>query len=137
MDNPHPKEAPGRGIAVLVYGLYLGGIMTLVTLPIGALLAAWGRRHAAGWVDTHLRFQLWTFAGLLVSAAVFAALWRALDWFAMPSLSAWAMGYIYFTFALVWLVGRCAVGVHRLTNNLPIDDPAGVLFGGVRPTLQG
>lgn len=137
MDDTHPKEAPGRGIAVLVYGLYLGGIMTLVTIPIGALLATLGRRRAVAWVDTHLRFQLWTFLGILVSAAVFAALWRGLDWLAMPALSAWAMGYLYFTAALVWLVGRCAVGVHRLTRHAPIDDPESVLFGGVRPTLHG
>ena len=140
MANPHPqhpKEASGRGIAVLVYGLYLGGIMTLVTLPVGALLAAFGRRGAAGWVDTHLRFQLWTFAGLVASAAVFLGLWRSLDWFALPPVSAWAMGYLYFTVALVWLVGRCAVGVHRLMNNLPVDDPLSVFFGGVRPTLHG
>lgn len=137
MSQTHPKDAPGRGIAVLVYGLYLGGIMTLVTLPLGALLAVFGRQRAAAWVDTHLRFQLWTFAGLLVSAAVFATLWRGLEWFDLPSLSAWAMGYLYFTCALVWLVGRCAVGIHRLMEQRPVDDPASVLFGGVQPTLQG
>lgn len=137
MSTAHPKDAPGRAIAVIVYGLYLGGIMTLVTLPLGALLAMVGRRGAAAWVDTHLRFQLWTFAGLLTSAVTCTVLWRSLDWLALPSVSAWAMGYFYFTFALAWLVGRCAVGVHRLMNQRPVDTPASVFFGGVRPTLQG
>jgi len=131
------EDAPGRGFAVLVYGLYLGGIMTLVTIPLGALLALTGRRRAVAWVDTHLRFQLRTFAGLLASALVFAALWRALGGFSSAAPSAWAFGYLYFTAALVWLVGRCAVGIHRLTSQRPVDDPASVLFGGVRPTLRG
>lgn len=131
------KESPGRGTAVLVYGLYLGGVMTLVTLPLGAILAWYGRSRASDWVHTHLRFQLWTFTGLLLSAAVFFLAWRALGWLGLPALSAWAMGYLYFTLALAWLIGRCGVGIHRLMSNRPIERPSSPLLGGVRPGLGG
>lgn len=126
------KESPGRSLALIAYGLFLGGVMTLVTLPLGAFLAWLGRDKAASWVQTHLRFQLWTFIGLLLSAVVFFLAWRLLGWLALPALSAWAMGYVYFTLALAWLVGRCAVGLYRLTSNRAIEDPASPFLGGVR-----
>jgi len=131
------KATPGRGRAVIVYGLYLGGIMTLVTLPLGALLAWVGRSSAAPWVQTHLRFQLWTFTGLVLSAAVFFLAWRALGWLGLPPLSAWGMGYLYFTLALAWLVGRCGVGIYRLTTNRPIERPVSPFLGGARFSLEG
>jgi len=136
MTELRSKESPGRGLAVIVYGLYLGGVMTLVTLPVGALLARLGRGKAAAWVQTHLRFQLWTFAGLVFSAVVFFLAWRLLGWLGLPSLSAWSMGYVYFTLALAWLVGRCAVGIYRLTSNRPIERPASLFLGGVRLSLD-
>jgi uncharacterized membrane protein len=132
MELASSKESPGRGLAIIAYGLYLGGVMTLVTLPLGALLAWLGRDRAAAWVQTHLRFQLWTFFGLVLSAAVFFLAWRLLAWLALPALSAWAMGYVYFTLALAWLVGRCAVGIHRLTNDRAIENPTSPFLGGAR-----
>lgn len=130
------KDSKGRGTAVVVYGLYLGGVMTLVTLPLGALLAWFGLARAEDWVKTHLRFQLWTFAGLITSASVFVFFWQLLGWMNVPALSAWAMGYLYFTTALFWLVGRCAVGVYRLMGNRPVTRATSLFFGGVRPTLD-
>lgn len=130
------KASPGHGLAVIVYGLYLGGVMTLVTLPLGALLAWLGRGKAAAWVQTHLRFQLWTFMGLVFSAAVFLLAWRLLDWLGSPALSAWAMGYLYFTVALAWLVSRCGVGIYRLMCNRPIERPESPFLGGARLSLE-
>jgi uncharacterized membrane protein len=136
MNEPRSKDSPGRGVAVIVYGLYLGAIMTLVTLPLGALLAALGLRSSAGWVATHLRFQLWTFLGLTVSGIAALLLWQLLGQMAAPPMSAWAFGYLYFTLAIGWMIGRCGVGIHRLTANRPIERPDSLLFGGVSPALS-
>ncbi|MAC33837.1 MAG: hypothetical protein CME38_09590 [Haliea sp.] len=136
MNEPRSKDSPGRGVAVIVYGLYLGAIMTLVTLPLGALLAALGLRRSAGWVATHLRFQLWTFLGLTVSGIAALLLWQLLGQMAAPPMSAWAFGYLYFTLAIGWMIGRCGVGIHRLTANRPIERPDSLLFGGVSPALS-
>lgn len=133
MAEPRSKESPGRGSAVIVYGLYLGAIMTVITLPLGALLAWWRLRGSADWVATHLRFQLWTFAGLALSGIAALLLWQALGQMAAPPLSAWAFGYLYFTLAVSWMIGRCGVGIHRLTANRPIARPGSLLFGGVSP----
>jgi hypothetical protein len=58
--------------------------------------------------------------------------WRLLGWLALPALSAWSMGYMYFTLALAWLVGRCAIGIYQLTSNRAIEHPASPFLGGVR-----
>jgi uncharacterized membrane protein len=47
----------------------------------------------------------------------------------LPPIYAWGMGYLFFTVALVWWVGRCAVGVNRLVNNRAIAAPNSWLFG--------
>jgi uncharacterized membrane protein len=137
MNELRGKASPGRGAAVLVYGLYLGGVMTLVTIPLGALLAAWRLPRATPWVRSHLAFQLWTFLGLLLSALVFFGAWRLLGWLELPALSAWATGYLYATLALAWFIGRCAVGINRLTGNRPMERPSSPFLGGVRPSLGG
>ena len=136
MKELRSKDSPGRGSAVIVYGLYLGAIMTVVTLPLGALLAWWRLGRSADWVGTHLRFQLWTFLGLAASGVAALLLWQLLGQMAAPPMSAWAFGYLYFTLAVGWMIGRCGVGIHRLTANRPIERPQSLLFGGVRPALS-
>lgn len=136
MPELRSKQSPGRGTAIIVYGLYLGGIMTIVTLPLGALVAWLGMGRAADWVASHLRFQLWTFALLIASGLLALLVWRGLGLLDLPPQAAWKLGYLYFTLALAWLIGRCGVGIHRLTANRPIDRPGSLLFGGARPTLR-
>lgn len=137
MHELRSKDSPGRGTAVIVYGLYLGAIMTVVTLPLGALLAWLRLGRSADWVATHLRFQLWTFAGMLVSSIMALLVWQLLGQLEAPPLSAWAFGYLYFTIAIAWMIGRCGVGIHRLTANRPIEQPRSLLFGGIRPVFSG
>lgn len=137
MQELRSKASPGRGTAIIVYALYLAGVMTLVTLPVGALVAWLGLRRSAPWVQSHLRFQLWTFAGLFASGLAFLTGWHLLGLLGLPALSAWAMGYLYFTLALAWLIGRCGVGIYRLTSNRRVERPSSLLLGGVRPTFDG
>jgi uncharacterized membrane protein len=123
------KSAPGRGRAIIVYGLYLGAIMLPLTLPLGALLAWLGYAGSAGWVRSHLRYQLWTFWLLLALLLVVAAIWWLQGLIATAPMAAWVFGYIAATLLLAWFVGRCAVGIHRLTGNRPVDRPRSLLFG--------
>ncbi len=65
----YDKSTPGRGYVVVIYGLYIGSIMAVVTAPLGALIAFLRLGRGAAWLDTHLRFQLRTFwLGLLAGA---------------------------------------------------------------------
>lgn len=123
------KSAPGRGYAVVVYGLYLGSIMAVVTAPVGALIAHWRQGRGAAWVDTHLRFQIRTFWLGIAAAMVAVLIWKMFGHLDFSPIYAWAFGYLFFTIGIAWMMGRCGVGIHRLTANRPIDAPGSWLFG--------
>lgn len=125
----HDKSTPGRGYVVVIYGLYIGSIMAVVTAPLGALIAHFRWRKSASWLDTHLQFQLRTFWLGTVAAIVALLLWQSAGRLGMSSIYAWIFGYLFFTFGIIWMMGRCAVGIHRLTSNRGIDAPKSWLFG--------
>lgn len=123
-------QSSGRKAAILVYALYLGSIMAVVTAPIGVAIAHFKRRHSADWVHSHMTFQIRTFWLGLMGAAVGLGLWQLLGNAEAPSWQAWSFGYVIFTAYMIWMVGRCAVGIQRLLNNQPVINPRSLGFGG-------
>ena len=128
-DQAHDKSTPGRGYVVVIYGLYIGSIMAVVTAPLGALIAHLRKGRGAAWLDTHLQFQIRTFWLGLVAAAAALLLWQAAGQLGISSVYAWTFGYLFFTAGIIWMMARCAVGVHRLTSNQAIAAPKSLLFG--------
>jgi uncharacterized membrane protein len=128
-DETRGKDTPGRGYVIVIYGLYIGSIMALVTAPLGALIAHLRLGHGAAWLDTHLLFQIRTFWLGMVAAALAVLAWQAAGRLGLTPIYAWSFGYLSATFGIGWMMGRCAVGVHRLTSNRPIDAPGSWLFG--------
>lgn len=128
-ENNHGKNTPGRGYVVVIYGLYIGSIMAVVTAPLGALIAHLRLGRSEAWLDTHLRFQIRTFWLGLLAAAIALLIWHLSGLAELSPLYAWSFGYLFFTLGIGWTMARCAVGVHRLTSNLPIDAPDSWLFG--------
>lgn len=123
------KNTPGRGYIVVIYGLYIGSIMALVTAPLGALIAHFRLGRGAAWLDTHLQFHIRTFVLGVLAAVVALLLWRAAGLLGLSSVYAWAFGYLFFTLGIIWMMARCAVGIHRLTSNRAIDAPESWFFG--------
>lgn len=123
------KNTPGRGYVVVIYGLYIGSIMAVVTAPIGALIAHLRLGRSAAWLDSHLLFQLRTFWLGVLAIIVGLALWQISGALDLAPLYAWSFGYLFFTIAIAWMMGRCGVGVHRLMSNRPINAPKSWLFG--------
>ncbi|MCE8034974.1 MAG: hypothetical protein LPK20_05395 [Halomonas sp.] len=135
--QPDALDTRGRGLAAIVYVLYLGSVMAVITAPIGVLIAHWRRRHAADWVASHLQFQIRTFwLGALGGAAALGA-WNLLGLIGAPAWASWVLGYGFFTACLAWTMGRCGVGIHRLLHDRAIDAPRSLLFGGARVSLEG
>jgi len=132
--NPD-KSARGRGAAIIIYMLFLGSVLAVVTAPIGVLIAHVKHRGAEPWVQSHLQFQIRTFWLGVLGGAAFIAAWQLLGLVGIPPMAPWAMGYLYFTACMIWMVGRCAVGIARLTSNRPVDNPRSLAFGGARVTL--
>ena len=126
----------GKGLAATVYVLFLGSVMTVITAPIGVLIAHLFRRRSDDWVGSHLQFQIRTFwLGALAGAAVLAA-WNLLGLIGAPAWVSWTLGYGFFTVCLGWTIGRCGVGINRLMNNRAIAAPRSLLFGGAAVTLD-
>ncbi len=123
------KRTPGRGYVVVVYGLYIASIMAVVTAPIGAVIAYLQLGKRAAWLNTHLVFQLRTFLLGVVAILVALACWRTFGWLDLAPVYAWSFGYLFFTVAIAWMMGRCGVGIHRLMANRSIDAPKSWLFG--------
>lgn len=114
---------------MVIYGLYIGSIMAGVTAPLGVIIAHLRLGRGAAWLDTHLRFLIRTFWLGVLAAMVALLLWQAAGRIGISPLYAWSFGYLFFTVAIIWLMARCAVGIHRLTSNLAIDAPKSWLFG--------
>lgn len=129
------KTARGRGAAIVVYILFLGSVLAVVTAPVGVLIAHLKRRRAEPWVQSHLQFQIRTFWLGMLGGGLFVATWQLLGLMGVPPLASWALGYTYFTACLIWMVGRCGVGISRLTSNQPVANPRSLTFGGARVTL--
>lgn len=136
---PHaeaPLDTRGRGLAAIIYLLYLGSIMAVVTAPIGVLIAHLRRHRTASWVESHLLFQIRTFWLGALGGAVALAVWNLLGLIGAPSWSSWVLGYGFFTACLVWTIGRCGVGINCLMHDSAINDPRSLLFGGARVSLE-
>ena len=131
-----PLDTRGRGLAAIIYILFLGSIMAVVTAPIGVLIAHLRRQYTADWVESHLQFQIRPFwLGALAGVAALA-FWNLLGLVSAPSWASWVLGYAFFTVCLIWTIGRCGVGINRLLHDQPIGDPRSLLFGGAKVSLE-
>ncbi|UYG07649.1 DUF4870 family protein [Halomonas sp. M4R1S46] len=134
--DPLVKER-GRGTVLIVYGLFLGSVLAVITAPIGVAIAHWMRHRTSAWLESHRRFQVRTFWLGVLGGALGLAGWQLLGLAGLPAATSWAFGYLFFTACLAWMVGRCGVGLHRLLANRPIANPESLAFGGVAVTLAG
>jgi len=71
------KKSRGRGTAIVVYMLFLGSVLAVVTAPIGVLIAHMKRNDAEEWVDSHLQFQIRTFWVGLLGGVLFTGIWHS------------------------------------------------------------
>lgn len=121
----HARARLCRGDLRTVYWQYYSG----GDRPTGRPLAHLRLGRGAAWLDTHLRFQIRTFWLGILAAAVALLLWQFAALMGLSPVYAWSFGYFFFTLEIVWMIARCAVGIHRLTANRAIDAPKSWLFG--------
>jgi|GEM_PF-3682164 len=116
VSEPSVAVAPGFHLAMVLYGLYLGAVMAVVTAPIAVLIAHAVQRRPRypDWIRDHLRFLTRTFWYSVLGTLAGLGLWWLFGAFGLPALTSWTFGYLAFTATLVWTVGRCGFGIHRL-----------------------
>ncbi|MGQ7248574.1 DUF4870 family protein [Halomonas sp. V046] len=114
--TPPAAVAPGFHLAMVLYGLYLGAVMAVVTAPIAVLIAhaVQRRQRYPDWIRDHLRFLTRTFWYSVLGTLAGLGLWWLFGAIGLPALTSWTFGYLAFTATLVWTVGRCGFGIHRL-----------------------
>ena len=109
--------APGGANALLIYALYLAGLLVGITAVVGVVMAYIARDRAEGWVVSHYEFQIRTFWLTLLYTAIGVVLSFVL--IGIPVLMA----------TLVWFIIRNVKGLIRASQDEPIPDPKSWLIG--------
>ena len=123
-------DANARMLTLIVYGLYLGGLLTggLTTLA-GVIIAYIARGTAPEWAKSHYTFQIWTFwIGLAACLALGA-------WFVMSALLAIILigipllflGGVLAVGLAIWFVVRCAMGLNYASQTQAYPRPTALL----------
>lgn len=98
------EQAGDTGMALVIYILYLVGLVFGITFLVGVIMAYVNRGDAPDWLESHYTFQIRTFwIGLLLT--VIGTL-----------LALVVIGYLVLLFAVIWLIIRCAKGISLLNR---------------------
>jgi uncharacterized membrane protein len=109
--------APGGANALIIYVLYLAGLLVGITAVVVVVMAYIARDRAEGWVVSHYEFQIRTFWLTLLYTVIGVVLSFVL--IGIPVLMA----------TLVWFIIRNVKGLIRASQDEPIPDPKSWLIG--------
>lgn len=102
---------PGPTNAMVIYILYLAGLVVGISGLVGIVLAYVNRGKAGGYVETHYTWLIRTFWIGLLYALVSAVLMLL------------AIGFLLMFAVAVWFIVRCIIGLQALGRNEPIKNP--------------
>jgi uncharacterized membrane protein len=111
---PRPTDRwlePGQTNALVVYILYLAGLVIGISGLIGLVIAYINRGKAGGFVETHYTWQIRTFWIGLLYALISGV------------LIIFAIGFVLLFAVAVWFIVRCIIGIQTLQRGEPIKDP--------------
>jgi uncharacterized membrane protein len=116
-----------RAMPAVVYVLYLLGLFHGLTLIIGLIMAYVLRSSSGPLNGSHYTYLIRTFwmslvAGLIGGAIMLVSIPFTFILIGFPFM--WAGGVIVFL-AWVWAIIRCVVGLVRLAESRPIEQPYG------------
>jgi uncharacterized membrane protein len=126
---PAPPSAPmgeDKTMPMVVYGLYLAGIVTAgLTTIIGFIIALASRATATPMLETHYRFQVRT--GLAVVAGSALGLVMAIVsvplMFILIGFLVLKLAFVVWALTGLYLIVRAVVGLMRLSNGEPYPNP--------------
>jgi len=102
---------PGQTNALVVYILYLVGLVIGISGLVGLVIAYVNRGKASGFVETHYTWQIRTFWIGLLYAAISIVLMLL------------AVGFVLAFAVAVWFIVRCIMGIQALQRGEPIKNP--------------
>lgn len=120
--RPAPRQTdrwlePGPTNALVIYVLYLAGLVIGVTGLVGIVLAYINRGKAGGFVESHYTFLIRTFWIGLLYALISVVLMMV------------AIGIVLMLAVAVWFIARCILGLQALQRGEPVKDPESWFLG--------
>lgn len=116
--GPQPRQTdrwlePGPTNAMVIYVLYLAGLVIGFSGIAGLVIAYINRGKAGGFVETHYTWLIRTFwIGLLFAFVSFLLMFLLI-------------GFLLIFATAVWFIARCVIGLQALQRNEPIRNPEG------------
>lgn len=107
---------PSDKVVMIIYLLYLAGLVIPITHVIGVVMAYLYRNEAPSWLQSHFAYQIRTFWIALASVLVGALLLKV------------KIGALLLLLLLVWLIIRCIKGLKLLDQQSAHPNPQGWLF---------
>ncbi|MBN9274978.1 MAG: hypothetical protein J0J15_32975 [Mesorhizobium sp.] len=108
---------PGATNALVIYILYLAGLVIGVSGIVGIVLAYVNRGKAGGFVESHYTFLIMTFWIGLLYALISVVLMMLV------------VGFLLMFVVAVWFIARCVLGLQALQRGEPVKNPQSWLLG--------
>ena len=110
------QSVPSKKSAMIIYILYLAGIVFPLTSIIGVIMAYIYISDEQSWLKSHYHFQIRTFwiSVMLMVAGVLT--------------SSIFIGFVILLFWLIWMIVRCVKGLRALQRGAEHPNPTGWLF---------
>ena len=108
---------PGQTNALVIYILYLAGLVIGITGIVGIVLAYINRGKAGGFVESHYTFLIRTFWIGLLYALISVVLMMLV------------IGFLLMFAVAVWFIARCILGIQALQRGEPVRNPQSWLLG--------
>ena len=116
MNDQNLVAPKGSGMAMLVYILYMVGIVFALISLIGVIIAYINKSDAPHWLKSHYQFQIRTFwIGILFGLVGLL-------------LTVIYIGWLLIFLSVIWLVIRCVKGFKYLDSNSAVPNPKTWLF---------
>lgn len=108
---------PGSNNALVIYILYLAGLVIGVTGIVGIVLAYINRGKAGGFVESHYTFLIRTFWIGLLYALISVVLMFVI------------IGFLLMFAVAVWFIARCILGLQALQRGEAVKNPESWFLG--------
>jgi len=108
---------PGPTNALVIYILYLAGLVIGVTGIVGIVLAYINRGKAGGFVESHYTFLIRTFWIGLLYALISVVLMFVI------------IGFLLMFAVAVWFIARCILGLQALQRGEAVKNPESWFLG--------
>jgi uncharacterized membrane protein len=122
VDPPQPRPpfqpmVSNTTLALIVYVLYFAGYFTGITAVVGVIVAHVQSGEREPLLDSHYRFQIYTFWVGLLYIVVGTALSFVL------------IGFVVLLWWFIWSLVRNVKGILALNEGKPIANPSSWMFG--------